>query len=324
MRNGELTQLTDDHSLPQELLRQGQLTEAEAAADPRRNIVTRVLGPSFGEGPDMQNLIPYAGDRIVICSDGLYNEVDDAGIATVLRTIGDPKEAARRLVDQANANGGADNISVVVVDVVDDEGRAETASEVQADDPHHARRQSALMTADQRNDELRRLARGEEERPRAAVSSATAGRDPWGESEDEPDIHDMPTRRVTGRVIAFVLVLLLVLGGAAAAIGFYARGSYYVGLDDGYVAIFRGRPGGLLWFQPTVEETSKLTQANVPDAYRDAITEGHEVADLEEAQRYLAQVVGQSDPTPPATTSTTAPAETTTTPTTAATPTSTP
>jgi protein phosphatase len=329
MRNGELTQLTDDHSLPQELLRQGQLTEAEAAADPRRNIVTRVLGPSFGEGPDMQNLIPYAGDRLVICSDGLYNEVDDGEIAKVLRTVGDPGEAARRLVDQANANGGADNISVVVIDVVDDEGRAETASEVLADDPRPARRQSALMTAEQRNAELRRLARGEEERPRAAVSSASAGRDPWGESEDEPDIHDMPTRRVTGRVVAFLVVLLLVLAGAAAAIGFYARGSYFVGLDDGRVAIFKGRPGGLLWFSPTVEETTDLTEAKVPAERADDVNDGHAVTSLDEARAYVANLEKVADAR--ATTSSSAgttptsvaPAETTT-PTTAATPTSTP
>lgn len=335
MRNGELTQLTDDHSLPQELLRQGQLTEAEAAADPRRNIVTRVLGPSFGEGPDMQNLIPYAGDRIVICSDGLYNEVTDGDIATVLRTVRDPADAARRLVDQANANGGADNISVVVIDVVDDEGRAETASEVLADDPRPSRRQTGLMTADQRNAELRRLARGEDEHRRASpgdtgagaagasARAAAASRDPWGESEDEPDIHDMPTRRVTGRVVAFVLVLLLVLGGAAAAIGLYARGSYFVGLQDGYVAIFRGRPGGLLWFQPTVEQTSTLTEAKIPDQYRDAINEGFTVADRQEAARYLARVVGDSEPSPP-TAPTTAPPATAAPPTAAATATSTP
>lgn len=325
MRNGELTQLTDDHSLPQELLRQGQLTEAEAAVDPRRNIVTRVLGPSFGEGPDMQNLIPYAGDRIVICSDGLYNEVTDRDIATVLRTIADPKEAARRLVDEANANGGADNISVVVVDVVDDAGRAETASEVLADDPRPARRASALMTADERNAELRELGRNEGGAGGAGGGASTRARSETWESDAEPDVHEMPSRRVTGRVIAFLLVLLLVLGGAAAAIGFYARGSYYVGLDDGYVAIFRGRPGGLLWFQPTVEETSKLTQSAVPDAYADAVAEGHEVTSRADAERYLANLVDTANPSPPAaTTSTTTAVPPDTTPTTAATPTSTP
>jgi protein phosphatase len=304
MRNGELTQLTDDHSLPQELKRQGQLTEAEAAVDPRRNVVTRVIGPSFGEGPDMQNLIPYAGDRIVICSDGLYNEVEDAGIAKVLRTVSDPKQAARVLVDQANANGGADNISVIVVDVVDDEGRAETASAVLADDPDVPSRRprsdrqsvSGLMTSDQRNAELRRLARQDDGGARSDVD--------WG-GDHEPDVHDEPSRRVTVRVVAFLLVLLLVLGGAAAAIGLYARGSYFVGLDDGRVAIFKGRPGGLLWFSPTVEQVTDLTEASLPPARADAVADGHEVATLDEAERYVENL--RATPGAGATTATTTP-----------------
>lgn len=322
MRNGELTQLTDDHSLPQELKRQGQLTEAEAAVDPRRNVVTRVIGPSFGEGPDMQNLIPYAGDRIVICSDGLYNEVVDGEIAKVLRTVSDPTEAARILVDQANTNGGADNISVIVVDVVDDEGRAETASAVLADEPPRRRsladRQSVsgLMTADQRNAELRRLARSEEPVRRTPPTA-----DSW-ESDEEPDVHDVPPRRVTVRVIGFLVVLVLVLGGAAAAIGFYARGSYFVGLDEGRVAIFKGRPGGLLWFSPTVEQVTDLTEASLPPARADDVIEGHEVTTIEEAERYVD--VLRTTPGAGGTTPTTAPAPADTTPTTAAPPTSTP
>lgn len=314
MRKGELTQLTDDHSLPQELRRQGQLTEAEAAVDPRRNVVTRVIGPSFGEGPDMQNLIPYAGDRIVICSDGLYNEVDDADIARILRTVGDPKDAARTLVDLANEHGGGDNISVIVVDVVDDDGRATTASAVLADSPAPSRRAaSGLMTADQRNAELRRLSRGGDggsDGPSAAAAGS------WGGDRDI-DIHDVPSRRVTGRVIAFVLVLVLVLGGAAAAVGFYARGSYFVGLDDGRVAIFKGRPGGLLWFSPTVEETTELTEAEIPEARADDVSGGHEVTTLDEARAYVRNL----EATTPTTVVTT---ETTTTPTTVAPPTSTP
>ena len=326
LRNGELSQLTDDHSLPEELFRRGQLTKAEAAIDPRRNIVTRVLGPSFGEGPDIQNLVPYVGDRVLICSDGLYNEVDDGGIAHALRTIDDPADAARALVDLANDHGGGDNISVVIVDVVDDDGRAETASEVLADDPAPppaARRaerdgdgdgnrgsMSGLMTSDQRNAELRRLARDD----------AAGKGDLWGSDDSEIHVHE-PTRRITARVVAFVVVLLLVLAGAAGAIGFYARGAYFVGLDEGNVAIFKGRPGGLLWFAPTVEERTTLTEASVPAARKDDVANGHTVASLEEARIYVnnleaiprpSDTTTTSSTTPPATTdTTTAPATST-------------
>lgn len=316
LRNGELSQLTEDHSVPQELLRQGQLSEAEAAVDPRRNILTRVLGASFGEGPDVQNLIPYTGDRILLCSDGLYNEVDDDAVARVLRTVGDPTEAARQLVDQANTNGGADNISVVIVDVVDDEGRAITASAVLADDPTSApastpdRNRSSgsrLMTSEQRNAELRQLGRND------VAPQPKAGSDDW-DSGSSPSELGEPPRRVTVRVVAFVLLLLLVLGGAASAIGVYARGSYYVGLDEGRVAIFKGRPGGLLWFSPTVEEVTALTEASVPPARADAVAEGHPVATLEEARAYVASLQTTPGATPVAPTETApAPAEPATT-----------
>ena len=311
LRDGELSQLTDDHSLPEELFRRGQLTKEEAAVDPRRNIVTRVLGPSFGEGPDIQNLVPYVGDRVLICSDGLYNEVDDDDIAHALRTIGDPTDAARALVDLANDHGGGDNISVVIVDVVDDDGRAETASEVLADDPapapaaRRAERDgdraslSGLMTSDQRNAELRRLARDD-----------AARGDLWGGDDSEILVHE-PTRRITARVIAFLVVLLLVLAGAAGAIGFYARGAYFVGLDEGNVAIFKGRPGGLLWFAPTVEERTTLTEASVPAARKDDVANGHTVASLEEARIYVNNLEAIPRPTETTTTTTTAPTATT-------------
>ncbi len=290
LRDGELSQLTDDHSVPQELFRQGQLTEDEAAADPRRNILTRVLGPSFGEGPDIQNIVPFAGDRLVLCSDGLYNEVSDAEIAKVARTVEDPGEAARRLVEQANANGGADNISVVVVDVVDDDNRAGVASAALADEaaparpPQGRRPPGGLMTAEQRNAELRRLARHE------PAPQATAG----ARADPPPAVHELPSRRITVRVVGFVLVLLLLFGGAGAAVWLYARGTYYVGVDQGQVAIFKGRPGGLLWFEPTIEERTSLPEASIPPARLDDVRAGHQVTGVSQARRYVSNLAAQS------------------------------
>jgi protein phosphatase len=306
LRDGELSQLTEDHSVPEELLRQGQLTRDEADIDPRRHILTRVLGASYGEGPDLQNLIPYAGDRLLLCSDGLYNEVDDDAIAHVLRTVADPADAARQLVEEANRNGGADNISVVVVDVVDDDGRARAASATlgaevpdPARSPVTTRRASNLMSADERNEQLRRLARdGDGDR---SADSATS----WS-GDAEPDEHDVPSRRVTGRVVVFLVVVVLVLVAAVAAIGFYARGSYYVGLAEGQVTIFKGRPGGLLWFKPTVAERTDLTQAAVPPSRVDDVEQGHTVATLDEARRYVTNL--EATPGAGTATTTTAPA----------------
>lgn len=284
-RDNELTQLTDDHSLPQELRRQGQLTEAEAAVDRRRNIITRALGQAYGEGPDVQKLVPYTGDRLLVCSDGLYNEVGDGDIAKVLQAIADPTTAAQQLVDMANANGGGDNISAVIIDVVDDGGRAEAASESLAAEGDDGIASRGLMTADERNAQLRDLARNDK----------TSG---WG-PDTEPDELEVPSRRVTTRVIVFFVLLVLVVGGAFFSIGVYARGAYFVGLDEGQVAIFKGRPGGLLWFKPTVEERTDLTQALVPPARAEDVESGHEVATLDEARRYVANLSPTTTIPPP-------------------------
>ena len=114
---GTLVQVTDDHSLAEERMRHGEMTEAEAAVHPQRHILTRALGVSSEVEPDMWELELHTGDRVLICSDGLSNEVRLDEMASVLDEVDDPEEAAQRLVDVANEHGGADNITVVVVDV---------------------------------------------------------------------------------------------------------------------------------------------------------------------------------------------------------------
>jgi len=327
LRDGELSQLTQDHSVPEELLRQGQLTRDEADIDPRRHILTRVLGASFGEGPDLQTIVPYRGDRLLLCSDGLYNEVADDEVAHVLRTVADPTQAAQRLVELANEHGGADNISVVVVDVVDDDDRSAAASRSLRDEPQTtgSRRRGSLMTADERNAELRRLARGDDELDSAVASPPARSGTDWSPGA-APDEHQVPSRRITGRVVAFLVVLVLLVAAAGAAIGVYARGSYYVGLDAGQVVIFKGRPGGLLWFEPTVAERTQLTQAALPPSRADDVEAGHEVASLTEGRRYVQNLEATpgAGTTAPTTTTTPTPTTVGSPPAPAPTPTSTP
>ena len=128
LRDGELQQLTDDHNLVAELEREGRITHEEALVHPQRNIITRVLGNDPDVEVDQFPIDVFRGDRFLICSDGLFNEVEDDAIEDVLRAERVPQDAADELVRRANALGGRDNISVVVVDVVDDDGRAREAS----------------------------------------------------------------------------------------------------------------------------------------------------------------------------------------------------
>ncbi len=129
---GELVQITDDHSLAEERMRHGEMTEAEAAVHPQRHILTRALGVSSEVQADMWELHLRSGDRVLLCSDGLSNEVEMDEMADVLGAVADPEEAAHRLVDVANEHGGADNITVVIVDVQIGEDGSGTASKVSA------------------------------------------------------------------------------------------------------------------------------------------------------------------------------------------------
>ena len=121
-RDGALTQLSEDHSLVQGLVRDGQLTKDAAAVHPQRHIVTRALGIDLDVEVDMDTVIPYRGDRYLLASDGLFDEIDENHIAGVLRRLADPTEASEELVRLANEHGGRDNTTVVVVEVTDDGG----------------------------------------------------------------------------------------------------------------------------------------------------------------------------------------------------------
>lgn len=287
-RDGELERVTEDHSLVEEMVRDGRISPDEALTHPRRNIVTRALGIDDNVEVDGYPVVPYKGDRFVLCSDGLYDEVDDARIAATLRRFADPGEAANELVRLANDSGGHDNISVIVVDVVDDGGRAEGASKALARD----RRTTTSASS-----------------PDLAGFTAEAPARPAGAARVEPESRPEPEpprpRRLTWRVAVFVLVLLVVLAGAAGAIGWYARKSFHVGFDGDQVTIFKGRQGGLLWFDPTVVERTGIARADVPPARLRQLEDGNEVASLDEARRYVANLQDQIDALDPPTTTTT-------------------
>lgn len=116
LRNGRLRRVTVDHSYVQELVSTGHISEVEARNHPRRNIVTRALGIEPSVRVDTWVLPFVRGDRYVLCSDGLVDEVSDTEIGEVLAVHASPQAAAEALVDLALEHGGRDNVTVVVVD----------------------------------------------------------------------------------------------------------------------------------------------------------------------------------------------------------------
>ena len=119
-RAGTFRQLSVDHSYVQELVTEGLITEEEARVHPRRNIVTRALGIDDRVAVDSWLIPLFAGDRFILCSDGLVDEVPTADIAALAAQQREPQMIADALVALAKRNGGRDNITVVVVDAVGD------------------------------------------------------------------------------------------------------------------------------------------------------------------------------------------------------------
>lgn len=137
-RDGELEQLTEDHSLVADLVRDGMLRPDQAEQHPQRNVITRALGIDVEVQVDWWVHTPVAGDRFLLCSDGLFNEVPEPVIAGVLARVAWPEDAVEQLVTMANEGGGRDNITVLIIDVVDPdnddrEDRAEKAVSVDGD-----------------------------------------------------------------------------------------------------------------------------------------------------------------------------------------------
>ena len=138
LRDGRLEQLTSDHSLVGELIRSGRLTEDEAAVHPHRSVITRALGTEPEVDVDVERAALAPGDLLLLCSDGLSAMVRDDEIARILDATGrEPHAAADALVRAANEAGGIDNVTVVLVELVEgdpDEPRETPASASDAPD----------------------------------------------------------------------------------------------------------------------------------------------------------------------------------------------
>ncbi len=235
---GGLRQLTEDHSLVEEMVRRGEITRTDAFFHPHRHILTRALGVDRQLDVDTWTLDVAEHDRILLCSDGLTNECADGEIAEILAANTDPGAAAQALVVRALEHGGSDNITVVVADV---EG---TVSRAGVPSGGKAAAGAAAATS-----------------PAAApLGPGTAYARPRPPSRRRPRPGE---RLVTPWSALFVLALAGVLAGAAGFVEWFVKASYFVGFERNRVAIFRGRPGGFLWFKPTLVETTSLARSAV-------------------------------------------------------------
>jgi protein phosphatase len=313
-------QLTDDHSLVASLVREGRLSAEEAAVHPQRNVLTRALGIDTHVKVDSWELAPVTGDRYLLCSDGLFNEVEESRIASTLRRLDEPGDACRELVRLANDGGGRDNITCVVVDVLDGPGSADGAAVSAGDTDVHP----VVPPLDDDEVDGEPDAGADDASPgdeTAVGATAAAAAPPNGRDEFDPDLGRVgddldddedavapaAPRRFTWRVFAFGLALVVLLAATAGFVAWYGRNTYFVSFDADEVVIFKGRPGGFLWFDPTLEERSGIDRRDVPPGLVDEIDAGRDQATLEDARRFVRNLEDQvAEAT--TTTSTTVPA----------------
>ncbi|CAN5395707.1 protein phosphatase 2C domain-containing protein [soil metagenome] len=235
-RDGELTQMTADHTFVQRLVDSGRITPEEAAVHPRRSVLMRVLG-DVDASPEIDTAIfdTKPGDRWMLCSDGLSSYVPDEKMASILATVRTAQGAADRLVKESLDHGAPDNVTVVLVDIDDSEGASGISPTFVG---------SASVPLSFESDAARRPIRLPTLllHPLKATPPEDSHFEPEGEGYLEELIEEDRKRARRRRIIWLVVLVLAVaaiVGGAFAAYS-WTQTKYYVGASDGKVAIYRG------------------------------------------------------------------------------------
>ena len=248
LRQGELSQVTVDHSLVQELVDDGRLSPEDAERHPQRSVITRALGIDPEVEFDLFTYKLQVGDRLLLCSDGLSDVVGTTQIRNVLLRVRSPQKAARQLVTVANEQGGPDNITVIVVDAVDESALPEVEDD-----------QTGDLTAGAATGAMP-LVEGDGAPGRRGGRAARAAKD-----------RSLATHRRLQRV--------LVAGRS------FLFSRYWVGFDGDTVAVFQGVPGNVagLRFSRLVER-GPVSRAQVPPGYAARLDDGVQADDLEDAR----------------------------------------
>jgi protein phosphatase len=251
LRDGELKRLTKDHSLVEELRRQGRLTEEQAEEHPQRSIITRALGPEPEVNVDTMTYPARDGDVFLLCSDGLTTMVPDDEIRKIMLESKSLRSAVNKLVDAANGRGGRDNITAVAFRVAEEGEKADEGATLIS-----RTAEQAGLTA---------------ERARAAADRLR-GQGPM----------PAPHRRRRGIKIAAIAALVLILIGGSALL---VRQVYFLGTDDsGRVAVYRGLPYDLPFgIKLYSEQEAIAVQASTLSPERQEVVTEHKLRSKDDA-----------------------------------------
>ncbi|MPZ60696.1 MAG: SpoIIE family protein phosphatase [Propionibacteriales bacterium] len=277
-RNGQLTRLTHDHTFVQGLVDEGRITEAEARSHPHRSLILRALDGRHDTDPDLTTHTLQAGDRLLLCSDGLCGFVDDKVIAGVLAS-GTPEAASVELVSRALEAGGGDNITCVVGEVVDAAAPMDALSAATPAVP--------LLVGSAAEQAYSRV--GD-----TANHAPVAGYEDEIDREFTPDPEELryaprPPRRFRWLRRILLLAMIAAIVGFAGKMAYdWTQRQYYVADSGGRVVIYQGVDADLPL--SSLYETSALELTELPTYWRDRVVEGLEANDLEHAEDIVTQL----------------------------------
>jgi serine/threonine protein phosphatase PrpC len=296
VRDGEVVRLTRDHSLVNELIERGKLTEEEAETHPQRSVITRALGPEPSVQVDLETFQARDGDVFLVCSDGLTSMIPESRLAPILTRADSLEEAGHALIDAANDAGGRDNITVVLfrLEEVSGAGAAVAASHSDADTSEYdASDRGQLQSHPPAGDETEAGYR------RQGTMAMSAVR-PRAEPEEHPPREEPPTReerrpqprrRRRLRVPVGLVVLALFAFIVVAAFWTASRVVFFVGTDAQHgdaVTIYQGLPYELPFGIRLYSRHagSGVTLPEIPPARRRTFTD-HKLRSLDDAENLV-------------------------------------
>ncbi len=264
LRDGELIQITHDHTFVQTLVDEGRLTPDEAEQHPQRSVLMRVLSDVVDDvEPDLSMREARLGDRYLLCSDGLSGVVSYDTLKETLSNGADPAATCELMVKLARRGGAPDNVTCIVADVVAAGTPAETAPTVVGAASLRPQRRGPARTPDDSS-----------AAERAAALTASADGDGDGD-EDGVEPAGVRGRRTLRRIFGGLLVIAVLVAGGIAAWRWVMR-QYFVGTEQGSVAIFRGLPQnvGPLGLSELDVVASDIPVTDLPSYARDRVDRG--------------------------------------------------
>ncbi|MBR8742262.1 Stp1/IreP family PP2C-type Ser/Thr phosphatase [Nocardiopsis sp. MG754419] len=316
MRGSRFEQITHDHTLVQTLVDEGKITEEEVATHPQRSLILRALDGKTPVDPDISISRAKAGDRYLLCSDGLSGVVSKKTIHETLATEHDPRTAAKKLIELAIRGGGPDNITAVVADVIetdtDHDGPTAGAQTVGAADQRDVSTGPNETSPARRAQELRGNGGDTAEMdPIDGQSPPPAGAYGSPSYEEQPyDDYDAPTSRGQNQeseyrtrswwpiVLVFVIVVGAIAGGGYYFGRQYIENQYFVGVsaDGSTVSVYRGIDTNIAGFDLSdeVESTDLSVESLAPTDQQDLRT-NIEVDSLDAAQTVIEDLREQAE-----------------------------